>query len=365
MNTNCIEIDGSMGEGGGQVLRASLALSISTGKPFHIRNIRSGRPKPGLKRQHLTCVLAAAEISGAEISGAEPGSTELSFFPGGVRNGEYRFDVGSGGSCTLVLQAIIPPLLTASGPSQITVSGGTHVPHAPVFEFMQQTLFPWLEKLGPKLSATMARAGFMQVGGGSITVRVEPASKLSPVFEAGEGKTSGTDDVTGARADIYLANLDPGIAMREAEVLLTADYAPLGLDAEKIRIHSTSRRKGPEGPGNAVLVSVQRTSGTTVCSDIGWRGRSAETVAREAALRALDFITSGAPVDQFLADQLLVPLALAGGGAFVTERVTLHAQTCMDLLPLFTPIRVTVEPHDAKNQRVELRPEPLPVSYRS
>lgn len=352
MNRNCIEIDGSMGEGGGQVLRASLALSMSTGRPFHIRNIRSGRPKPGLKRQHLTCVLAAAEISGAQTSGAEPGSTELRFAPGTVRSGEYSFDVGSGGSCTLVLQAIIPPLLTAPGPSRITVSGGTHVPHAPVFEFMQQTLFPRLEKLGPKLSARMDRARFMQVGGGRITVNIEPVSELAPVFET----ETEQDDITGTKADIYLANLDPGIAAREMEVLLAKDYTSLGLRAESIARHSTSRRRGPEGPGNAVLVTVQRSSGATVCSEIGWRGRSAEVVAGQAALRAIHFMKSGAPVDQFLADQLLVPLALAGGGSFVTEKVSLHAETCMALLPLFTPIRATVERHGRKNQRIELRP---------
>lgn len=337
MDATRIEIDGSMGEGGGQVLRASLALSMALGKPFLMHNIRAGRPKPGLKRQHLTCVRAAQRISGADVSGAEIGSMALSFSPQAVCPGDYQFDIGSGGSCTLVLQALVPPLLIASAPSRITVTGGTHVPHAPSFEFMAETLFPWLEKLGGSLSAVMTRPGFMQVGGGQITVDSVPAKTLL-AFDACEDS-----QFADAGALIYLHNLDPSIADREAAALSGEKYAEIGLSEDKIqRDISLQNRKGAEGPGNAVVVKVRHTAGTTVCTGIGQRGYAAERVARQAAQRALAFIRAGVPVDRHLADQLIVPLALAGGGSFLTEKPSLHAETCMNLLPFFTDIRASM-----------------------
>ena len=175
MNREYVLVDGSFGEGGGQILRASLALSMALGHPFRLINIRANRPKPGLKRQHLACVQAAQRICGAKVTGDVINSTEICFAPGTVQPGEYCFDIGSGGSCTLVLQALVPALLTASGPSRLTVTGGTHVPFAPPVEFLRDTLFPWLEKLGPRLSAHMDKPGFMQIGGGKITVETATA----------------------------------------------------------------------------------------------------------------------------------------------------------------------------------------------
>ncbi len=356
MNKDYIVVDGSMGEGGGQVLRASLALSMALGRPFRITNIRAGRPKPGMKRQHLACVQAARDICGAEITGAGMGSTELTFAPGKVSPGEYRFDIGSGGSCTLVLQAVLPPLLTASGPSRITVTGGTHVPFAPSFEFLQQTLLPWLEKLGPRLSASLGRPGFMQVGGGSITVDIAPVPVLNRLEQL---EACACGELLGAEGRIYLCNLEANIAHREALALQSKEFATLGLTASDIHLENNySKRKGPEGPGNAVLVSLRHAGGTTVCSGIGQRGHSAESVARQAADRALAFAKAEVPVERHLADQLIVPLALAGGGRFLTEKPSLHATTCMELLPLFTDIKVKVSQNtgqqDAKRFLVTL-----------
>lgn len=339
MAAETIRIDGSMGEGGGQVLRASLALSMALGKPFHMKNIRAGRSKPGLKRQHLTCVQAAQRISCAEVSGAEIGCTELFFTPQRLCPGNYLFDIGSGGSCTLVLQALVPPLLTASGPSRITVTGGTHVPHAPSFEFMQETLFPRLEKMGARLSASMERPGFMQAGGGRMTVDFHPAEKLAS-FDACE-----CSDFLSSDALVYLHNLELHIAEREISTLQKKPYESLGLSEEGIGLHSSPSRRGP---GNAVLVRVHHTDGITVCTGIGQRGDAAESVARQAGDRALAFIRAGVPVDRHLADQLIVPLALAGGGTFFTEKPSLHTRTCMDLLPFFTKVRAEASEQDGK-----------------
>lgn len=178
MMQNYLEIDGSIGKGGGQVLRSALALFMGLGKPFTIYNIRRDRRKPGLRAQHLCAVRAAAQICGARLKGAEPDSTSVGFEPGPVKPGEYEFFIDGGGSCTLVLQAILPPLLTASAPSRITVHGATHNPLAPPFEYFDESLRPQLEKLGPRINARLNRHGFASHGGGSITVEVEPVPRL-------------------------------------------------------------------------------------------------------------------------------------------------------------------------------------------
>src|ERR1700722_15265155 len=160
-----IEIDGSFGEGGGQVLRTALSLSLVTGQPFRIDNIRAGREKPGLLRQHLTAVLAAAEIGGATVEGATLGSTALTFSPGKVKPGEYRFAVGTAGSGTLVFQTILPALMLASAPSRITIEGGTHNHAAPPFDFLARTFVPLVERMGPKIRLQFERYGFYTAGG--------------------------------------------------------------------------------------------------------------------------------------------------------------------------------------------------------
>jgi RNA 3'-terminal phosphate cyclase (ATP) len=344
---NHVHVDGSLGEGGGQVLRASLALSMALGHPFRMVNIRSNRPKPGLKRQHLACVRAAQQICGAKVAGDCINSTEIFFAPGPVWPGGYCFDIGSGGSCTLVLQTLVPPLLTASGPARLTVTGGTHVPFAPPFEFLRDTLFPWLERLGPRLRAHMAQPGFMQIGGGSITVEIDPVQALQPLDSCAGGS------FVGVAGHIRLYNLDTDIAEREKTALLAENLRCLGLMEENIHIETKSR--AVEGPGNVVLVTVRRESGATVCTGLGQRGVAAEAVARHAADRAMAFLRAEAPVEKHLADQLLVPLALAGGGAFLTEKPSLHTKTCMELLPLFTNITARAVQQNAKAWLITLQ----------
>ena len=175
-------VDGSLGEGGGQVLRAALALSMALGKPFRMGSIRAKRKRPGLKRQHITCLLAAQRICDAQIEGAELNASEIVFAPGSVKAGNYDFAIGTGGSVSLVLQAILPPLCFASGRSHLVVCGGTHVPGAPPFEFLCATLFPCLELLGPRLETSLERVGYMVVGVGIVHVSITPTAKPQPLL---------------------------------------------------------------------------------------------------------------------------------------------------------------------------------------
>lgn len=351
MADDIITIDGSMGEGGGQILRAALALSMTLGRPFRLENIRANREKPGLRRQHLLCVQAARELCGAKVAGDELGALSLEFAPGPVRPGDYRFAVGTGGSVTLVLQALVPALLFAGAASRLTVTGGTHVPFAPPFEFMRDTLFPQLERLGPKLSAAMKRIGYMEVGGGRVEVEIVPAPPKPLPLETEQG------EFAGAFALIYGHNLPPSVTEREIAVLLEERYAALGLGTDRITVLDKSDPACPaEGGGNMVMVGLRCGGNLTIFGECGWRGRTAEKVAGEAAKRALEFLRSGAPVEAHLADQLLVPLALAGGGGFVTQRLTKHTETCLKVVELFTGIRAEITRMAGQRVQISLPP---------
>jgi RNA 3'-terminal phosphate cyclase (ATP) len=353
MDKTYITVDGSMGEGGGQMLRASLALSMALGKPFQMTHIRAKRPKPGMKRQHLTCVSAAKAICNAAVTGDEINSTELSFIPGAVQGGDYTFRIGTGGSITMVLQAIVPPLLIADAPSRLTVVGGTHVPYAPPFEFMQQTLFPQIVKLGPQIATKMEKIGYMDIGGGSVSVEISPVPQLSKFQSVDRG------DFTGATATIYGHNLPEGVTEREEHILFAEQYAALGLTHEKLRFEDGSDETGkairPVGGGNAVLVTLHYENAITVFGEIGWRGRKAEVVAKQACKRALEFLDDGAPIELHLADQLIVPMALAGGGSFVAKGISQHAKACLAVVEMFTGLKTIITPEQGKDVRITLQ----------
>src|SRR5262245_3061068 len=199
-----IEIDGSQGEGGGQVLRSSLALALLTGRPFHLRNVRARRSKPGLQPQHLKSVQAAAEIGQAKVKGASLGSCDLVFEPGPVRGGAYRFDIGTAGATGLVLHTVYLPLaLRGEGPSEVTLIGGTHVTHSPSFHFLDATWRPYLERLGLQIGLRLDRPGFYPRGGGCVRAFVQPCPALQPLTLLERGPIG----VTGASA---VAGLDRG-----------------------------------------------------------------------------------------------------------------------------------------------------------
>jgi RNA 3'-phosphate cyclase len=176
-----LTLDGSAGEGGGQILRSALALSLLTGTPFRIEKIRARRAKPGLLRQHLTAVQAAARIGSAQVEGAELGSRALTVRPGTVAPGEYHFAIGSAGSACLVVQTVLPPLLLASGPSVLIVEGGTHNPAAPSWDFLARVFFPLLERMGARIRTKLERHGFYPAGGGRLRVEIDPVSTLAPL----------------------------------------------------------------------------------------------------------------------------------------------------------------------------------------
>lgn len=306
-------VDGAQGEGGGQILRTTLTLALVTGEAVRIENIRAGRSRPGLLRQHLTAVLAAAEISGADVDGAAIGSRTLVFRPGAIQSGTYAFAVGTAGSATLVLQTILPALLTASGPSTVTVEGGTHNPFAPPFEFLAQSYLPVIGRMGPRVAARLERHGFYPAGGGRIVVEIAPAP-LAPIEVVERGA------VQPPRVTALLANLPDRIARRE----LGAVARVLGGEGEAYR---TVRAEGSAGPGNVLLAEIESEAVTTVVTAFGMKGKRSEAVAREVTDAVAAYLASDAPVGPHLADQLLVPFALAGGGVFRATAWTAHAAT--------------------------------------
>jgi len=322
-----IRIDGAQGEGGGQVLRSSLALSLATGRALLIENIRAGRERPGLLRQHLTAVLAAARIGSAETEGAEIGSRTLRFAPNGVSAGDHEFAIGTAGSTTLVLQTILFALLGAGGPSRLRLSGGTHNPFAPPFDFLARAYAPLLRRMGAEVGLELERPGFYPAGGGSLDVRVTPRGPLRPfeVLERGEVKA--------IRGTIWISALPVAIAEREAEGIARR----LRIDREKIEVRSVS---DPVGPGNAVVIEIEGEALTEVVTAFGRVGVAAESVAEEAVQAVRRYLASPAPVGPHLADQLLLPLALAGGGRFRTSAPTRHTRTHADLIEKFLPLRV-------------------------
>lgn len=311
-------IDGSLGEGGGQVLRTALALSLVTGQAFCIERIRAGRERPGLLRQHLACVRAAVEIGSGEADGASLGSTALTFRPGSVRPGAYRFAVGTAGSVALVLQSVLPALLVTEGDFEIVIEGGTHAEFAPPYEFLARVYVPALERMGAQVELALGRCGFYPAGGGRITARARGGA-----LSRAEFLERGAHVRTSARA--LVAHLPHDIAEREAKVLRTR----LGLAEGDVRVETVA---DSAGPGNAVLVEIEHERSTEIVSAFGSVRRSAEAVASEAVSSARRYLGASVPVGEHLADQLLLPMALAGGGAFLTMKPTRHARTNAEII---------------------------------
>jgi RNA 3'-terminal phosphate cyclase (ATP) len=262
-----IELDGSQGEGGGQILRTSLALSMVTGQPMAIEKIRAGRAKPGLMRQHLACVNAAAEISGAEVGGAELGSQSLRFVPGTVRAGDYRFAIASAGSCMLVLQTVLPPLLLAGTASRVHLSGGTHNPMAPPFHFLERAFAPLVRRLGADLHLTLRRCGFYPAGGGEVEAEIVPAAGVLQPFDL-----MARGDAHAGYAECLAPGLPRHVSTRELDTLGGA----MGWSGEQLR-HGNARQN--EGPGNALLATLAYDHVTEVFTAFGEKSLSAEQVA--------------------------------------------------------------------------------------
>jgi RNA 3'-terminal phosphate cyclase (ATP) len=325
-----ILIDGSQGEGGGQILRTSLSLSMVTGIPVCLTHIRAGRKKPGLLRQHLAAVRAAKDLCTARVEGDRPGSEELTFIPGPVGQGEFRVVIGTAGSTTLVLQTVLPAMLMSSGPCTIWVEGGTHNPMSPPIEFLQNTFLPLLHRMGAEVSVDLIRPGFYPAGGGEVRMQVMPCKKWSPLELKHRGK------VKRRLARSVVADLSDVIAKRELkELSRLLDFRETELEVVQMT--------GSISPGNVLQVWLESEELTEVFTAFGQLGVSSKQVAKTVGKEAKQYLASDAPVGRYLADQLLILFAFAGGGRFRTLRLTGHTQTNMRVIEQFLPVVFRVE----------------------
>lgn len=334
-----LTIDGSRGEGGGQVLRTSLALAMVTQRAVTLTNLRAGRSRPGLQKQHLTALHAAARICGAKVEGDAIGSQRVVFEPGSVAPGDYTFAIGSAGSATLVFQTVLPPLLQASGPTRLVLEGGTHNPLAPPADFLTRAYLPLVNRMGPRISARLIRHGFYPAGGGRLEVEIQPDENLQgyDLLARGEARP---------RVEALVSRLPLAIAERECRTVASFSGWP--------RECFAAREIGDSpGPGNAVLIELASDGVTELFTGFGEKSVSAEAVAEGVWREAEAYLAADVPLGPHLADQWLLPLALAvyhgrRGGVFRTQTPTLHTTTHIDLLRewLGTPIEVREEGPD-------------------
>lgn len=330
-----IELDGATG--GGQVLRSGLSLAMVTGQGLHIRNIRAKRSRPGLMRQHLTAVLAAAQVCGATVEGAELGSQTLRFEPGSIQGGEYRFTIGTAGSCTLVLQTLLPALLRAPTASRVTICGGTHNPLAPPVDFLQRAWLPLLRRMGARIELNLNRYGFAPAGGGELEAFIQP-SELAPLHLMQRGK------LLESRAIALNAGLPAEVSERELKRVgqrLAFD------DAQLLAMHIDPE----QGPGNLLMLEYVHEHVTEVFSAFGMHRMRAEKVADQA----MEWRYTQTAVGEHLADQLLLPMALAGGGSLTTPYMSDHLHSNMQVIQRFLPVVIDSHVLEEGGLRIECR----------
>jgi RNA 3'-terminal phosphate cyclase (ATP) len=338
-------IDGSYGEGGGQIIRTSLALSLVTSKPFRVARARANREKPGLRKQHLTAVTAAAEIGQAIVEGAAMGSTEFTFIPGNVIPGDYLFDIGTAGSATLVLQTVLPPLMIASGPSMLRLQGGTHNVHAPPYDFLERTFLPLVSRTGPKILIDLGRYGFYPPGGGRFDVFIEPVTTPRRLDLVKRGNIR-------ERGRALVVNLPATMAERELAVI----KEKMGLSDEQLHAEISDNAISR---GTAVMIEIESEQVTEVFTRIGERGVRAEVIAEKAVDEALEYLKTEAAVGEHLADQLLIPLSLCGGGTFSTSKLSLHTLTNIEVIKKFLDVDIIVTESMLGINIIEVRSEKI------
>lgn len=343
-----LEIDGSYGEGGGQILRTALSLSCHLGMPFRIYNIRKGRKKPGLMPQHLTAVRASALVSGAKVRGDSVGSTELIFEPNAVRAGEYFFDIGTAGSTTLLAQSLIPPLLFQEGHSVLILKGGTHVPMSPPFHYFTMAFIPMLKRLGLKIEADIESYGFYPKGGGKIrlTINGNRPSVHDSVFFTERGKILSVEGISA------VCNLPLSIAQRQKDALIKALTPSFSIEESAVRILEAN---GP-GQGTFIFLAVETECSHSGFSALGQRGKSAEAVGKEAASEFISYFSTGMCLDPHMADQIVHYLSLLFRHIeFTTSKITGHLLSNLWVTEQFLGIRYSVRGEEGSPGLIEIQ----------
>lgn len=320
-----LTIDGSRGEGGGQILRTALALSAVTGQPFEIVKIRAGRPVPGLRPQHMAAVRAATLVCGAKAGGAFEGSPDLRFEPGPIGAGDYRFEIATAGAASLVLQTVLPPLATASGPSRVEVTGGSHVTASPSFEYLSRHWAATVSRMGLAASFHLVRAGFYPRGGGEVHGRVDPWARPAGLVLDSRGPLRQLRGVSG------VGKVAADVARRQADATRDRLWEARRLESAWEILDAPAA-----SPGSFLYVEALFEHSRAAFGFLGEKGLRAEVLGDRAARAMLQFLDTDAAVDSHLADQLAVPLAVGGGGGRVTtDRVTQHLVTVAEIVSLF------------------------------
>jgi RNA 3'-terminal phosphate cyclase (ATP) len=341
LTSDMIEIDGSYGEAGGQILRTALSLSCVLEKPFRMFNIRKGRSRPGLMPQHLMCVRALAMICGASVRGNVVGSTELIFIPSDPRPGDYDFDIGTAGSTSLLLQAILPPLVFSKKKSSIMLTGGTHVPFSPPFHYVSDVFVPMLRRLGIEMNISVERYGFYPKGGGRIRAEVYPSERAKAITLVKRGEFEKTTGLSG------VVNLPLSIAERQRNAV-NEMLSSNGLHAEIDLLSSDAF-----GRGTFVFLKAETAECVAGFSSLGERGKKAETVGREAAEELISYYYADACLDPHLADQVALYLPFADGpSSFTTSRVTGHLVTNLWAIEKLTGVSYSIEGEKGKPGKV-------------
>lgn len=330
-----LSIDGR--EGGGQMLRTALSLSLATGQPFRMTGIRAGRSRPGLMRQHLTCVRASVEISDGCADGAELGSTELVFRPGALRGGSWKFCIGTAGSVHLLLQTLLPALLAGGEAADLRLEGGTHNPMAPPAEFVTGVWLPLLRRMGAEVDYKLLEIGFAPAGGGGIGVKIGALAKWKPLTLLERGEV----------LDQRLRVIRRGVSSSIAGRMFNEAGRSLGWEQQE-DIELTA------GLGQGIVCQAEaRFEHVSECvTHFGERGVSSESIARRTAKAMQDYLSCGAPVGRHLADQLLLPMALAGEGEFLTMHPDDHFSTNREVIGKFLPVVIRTHEEDRGRWRV-------------
>ena len=318
-----IEIDGSRGEGGGQILRTAVALSSLTMRAIRINNIRSGRPRPGLKRQHVTGIGLTGQLVNAQISGLEVGNTTLEFTPQERRGGSFAVDVGTAGSISLILQAVLPAAVLSPEPVSFTLGGGTDVKWSPTIDYMKNVFAPTLLNLGPKIEVKQVRRGHYPRGGGEVKCKVLPVKKLTSVEMLDFGSLKSIHGIS------HCVRLPSHVAERQARAAARLLRDAIGEEPD-IALEYYPKEKDPHmGPGSGIALWAESTSGFRIGSDfLGERGIRAEDVGTRCAEQLISEISTGQAVDSHLSDMLVPYLAMAEGASNIgVTKVTSHLET--------------------------------------